>query len=98
MGENGAGKTTLAKHLNGLLKPPQGRVLVDGEHTRHVSVARLSRKVGLVFQNPDHLLSSEPDQDEVPFGTKTFGVTPEESPYHDLRTLHPLARTSCAET
>ena len=59
MGENGAGKTTLAKHLNGLLKPSQGRVLVDGEDTRKVSVAHLSRKVGLVFQNPDHLLFSE---------------------------------------
>ena len=49
MGENGAGKTTLAKHLNGLLKPSQGRVLVDGDDTRKVSVAKLSRKVGLVF-------------------------------------------------
>jgi len=43
MGENGAGKTTLAKHLNGLLKPSSGRVLVDGEDTRKKSVAALSR-------------------------------------------------------
>src|SRR5438309_4890979 len=65
MGENGAGKTTLAKHLNGLLKPSQGRVLVDGEDTRKVSVARLSRKVWLVFQNPEHLLVSKTVTDEA---------------------------------
>src|SRR2546428_13929978 len=73
MGENGAGKTTLAKHLNGLLKPSQGRVLVDGEDTRKVSVAKLSRKGGLVFQNPDHLLFSETVKEEVAFGLKNFG-------------------------
>src|SRR3989441_3563863 len=77
MGENGAGKTTLAKHLNGLLKPSQGRVLVDGEDTRKVSVAKLSRKVGLVFQNPDHLLFSETVKDEVAFGLKNFGFAPD---------------------
>src|SRR3989475_11483747 len=77
MGENGAGKTTLAKHLNGLLKPSQGRVLVDGEDTRKVSVAGLSRKVGLVFQNPDHLLFSETVKDEVAFGLKNFGFAPD---------------------
>ncbi|TMI48303.1 ATP-binding cassette domain-containing protein [Candidatus Bathyarchaeota archaeon] len=59
MGENGAGKTTLAKQLNGLLKPTLGRVTVDGDDTTKKSVAQLSRKVGIVFQNPDHLLFSE---------------------------------------
>jgi energy-coupling factor transport system ATP-binding protein len=76
MGENGAGKTTLAKHLNGLLKPSQGRVLVDDEDTTKVSVARLSRKVGLVFQNPDHLLFSETVKEEVAFGLRNFGFAP----------------------
>jgi energy-coupling factor transport system ATP-binding protein len=77
MGENGAGKTTLAKQMNGLLKPSQGRVLVDDEDTKKVSVARLARKVGLVFQNPDHLLFSETVKDEVAFGLKNFGYQPE---------------------
>jgi energy-coupling factor transport system ATP-binding protein len=75
MGENGAGKTTLAKHLNGLLKPSSGRVLVDDEDTRRTSVARLARKVGLVFQNPDHLLFSETVRAEVAFALHNFGYT-----------------------
>ena len=77
MGENGAGKTTLAKHLNGLLKPTEGKVLVDGEDTRKKSVAALSRKVGLVFQNPDHLLFSETVRDEVAFALRNFGYSNE---------------------
>ena len=77
MGENGAGKTTLAKHLNGLLKPTEGKVLVDGEDTTKKSVAALSRKVGLVFQNPDHLLFSETVRDEVAFALRNFGYSNE---------------------
>src|SRR5437016_6665871 len=98
MGENGAGKTTLAKHLNGLLKPSQGRVLVDEEDTRKVSVARLSRKVGLVFQNPDHLLFSETVKDEVAFGLKNFGFAPEVVHNQVMRTLEALGLSEYAET
>src|SRR5207244_5842059 len=98
MGENGAGKTTLAKHLNGLLKPSQGRVLVDGEDTRKVSVARLSRKVGLVFQNPDHLLFSETVKDEVAFGLKNFGFALEVVDKQVIRTLEALGLSEYAET
>jgi energy-coupling factor transport system ATP-binding protein len=73
MGQNGAGKTTLVKHFNGLLKPRKGEVLVDGVSTRDVSVAKLARKVGFVFQNPDHQLFSETVEDEVAFALKNFG-------------------------
>jgi len=73
MGQNGAGKTTLVKHMNGLLKPTRGRVLVDGIDTRRVSVARLARKVGLVFQNPDHQLFSETVEEEISFALRNFG-------------------------
>ncbi len=59
MGQNGAGKTTLVKHFNGLLKPTKGEVLVDGVSTQRSSVAQLARKVGFVFQNPDHQLFCE---------------------------------------
>ncbi|MCS7116457.1 MAG: ABC transporter ATP-binding protein [Nitrososphaerota archaeon] len=75
VGENGAGKTTLIRHINGLLKPSVGRVLVDGLDTRKVSVAELSRKVGIVFQNPDHQLFSESVEDEIKFGLRNFGFT-----------------------
>lgn len=73
MGQNGAGKTTLVKHFNGLLKPTGGRVLVDGVDTREVSVATLAKKVGFVFQNPDHQLFSETVEDEIAFALKNFG-------------------------
>ena len=73
MGQNGAGKTTLVKHFNGLLKPTKGRVLIDGVDTRQVSVAKLSRKVGLVFQNPDHQLFSETVEEEISFALRNFG-------------------------
>ncbi len=98
MGENGAGKTTLAKHLNGLLKPTIGRVLVDGEDTRKVSVAHLSRKVGLVFQNPDHLLFSETVRDEVGFALKNFGFPLEVVEKQVVRTLEALDLTEYADT
>jgi len=73
MGENGAGKTTLVKHFNGLLKPTRGRVVVDGVDVSEVSVASLSRKVGLVFQNPDDQLFSENVEEEVRFALRNFG-------------------------
>jgi len=73
MGQNGAGKTTLVKHFNGLLKPTMGEVLVDGVNTRKVSVATLARKVGFVFQNPDHQLFCETVEDEVAFALRNFG-------------------------
>lgn len=78
MGENGAGKTTLVKHFNGLLKPQEGTVLIDGIDTRKESVAKLARKVGLVFQNPDHQLFSSTVEEEVMFALKNLGFTGEE--------------------
>lgn len=79
MGENGAGKTTLVKHFNGLLKPTRGVILVDGVDTRKASVAQLSRKVGLVFQNPDYQFFSETVKDEVIFALKNFGFPEDEA-------------------
>lgn len=73
MGENGAGKTTLVKHFVGLLKPNEGRVLIDGLDTSHASVASLARKVGLVFQNPDDQLFAESVKEEIAFALRNFG-------------------------
>jgi energy-coupling factor transport system ATP-binding protein len=73
MGQNGAGKTTLVKHFNGLLKPSKGAIRVDGVETTKTSVAALSRKVGFVFQNPDHQLFSETVEEEIAFALKNFG-------------------------
>jgi len=73
MGQNGAGKTTLVKHVNGLLKPIRGTVVVDDLETTKVSVATLARKVGFVFQNADHQLFSETVEEEVSFALRNFG-------------------------
>jgi len=97
MGENGAGKTTLAKQLNGLLKPTRGRVTVDDQDTRKVSVASLARKVGLVFQNPDHLLFSETVKDEVAFALKNFGYPADVIEKQVARTLEALDLTGFAD-
>lgn len=73
MGQNGAGKTTLVKNFNGLLRPTKGTVLVDGVSTKDISVAKLARKVGFVFQNPDHQLFSETVEEEISFALRNFG-------------------------
>lgn len=77
VGENGAGKTTLVKHVTGLLKPSSGSVLVDGEETVSTSTARLSRRVGVAFQNPDHQLFSESVEEEMSFALRNFGFPPD---------------------
>lgn len=77
MGQNGAGKTTLVKHFNGLLKPTRGEVFVDGVNTKETSVATLARKVGYVFQNPDHQLFCESVEKEIAFALKNFGFDEE---------------------
>lgn len=73
VGENGAGKTTLVKHINGLLKPARGRVVVGDWDTREHSVARMAARVGFVFQNPDDQIVERTVGDEVAFGPRQLG-------------------------
>jgi energy-coupling factor transporter ATP-binding protein EcfA2 len=79
VGQNGAGKTTFAKHLNGLLRPTRGRVLVRGKDTREYRVAELAREVGLAFQNPDDQLFRSTVEEEVRFGPDNVGASPEQA-------------------
>lgn len=74
VGQNGSGKTTLLKHLNGLLHPTAGRVRVAGLDTRSTEVSDLSRHVGYVSQNPDHLLFAPRIADDVAFGPRLRGM------------------------
>lgn len=73
VGQNGAGKTTLVKHLNGLLQPTSGQVLIGDWDTTKYSVAKLASRVGYVFQNPDEQLFSKTVGTEVAFGPKNLG-------------------------
>ncbi len=73
VGENGAGKTTLVKHLNGLLKPTRGRVIVGEWDTREHTVAKMATRVGFVFQNPDDQIIERTVGDEVAFGPRQLG-------------------------
>lgn len=77
VGQNGAGKTTLVKHLNGLLQPTRGRVLIGDWDTAEYSVAKLASRVGYVFQNPDEQLFSKNVGAEVAFGPQNLGFSSE---------------------
>ena len=74
IGQNGSGKTTLVRHLNGLLRPTSGRVLVDGADAASHTVATLARSVGLVFQDPDRQIFSPSVRGEVEFGARNIGL------------------------
>lgn len=78
IGQNGSGKTTLVKHFNGLLKPTEGRVLVDGKDTREYKMKELVSKVGYVFQNPTHQLFNTTIEEEIAFGLKNLGLPEDE--------------------
>jgi energy-coupling factor transport system ATP-binding protein len=73
VGQNGSGKSTLVRHFNGLLRPTEGRVLIDGEDTAGRRVAALAAVVGLAFQDPDRQIFAGRVQAEVEFGPRNLG-------------------------
>ena len=80
VGHTGSGKSTLVQHLNGLLKPSSGKVLVDGEdmNGEGVDKRRIRQKVGLVFQYPEYQLFEETVAKDIAFGPKNQGLSEEE--------------------
>lgn len=74
IGRNGSGKTTLAKHLNGLIRPTQGTVTVDGLDASKHSVGEMAAHVGFVFQNPDHQIFCSTIKEEIAFGPTALGL------------------------
>lgn len=79
IGTNGSGKSTLARHLNALLIPTEGELIVEGMRTSDASrVWDIRQKVGMVFQNPDNQLVAAVVEEDVAFGPENLGVPPEE--------------------
>ncbi|MBO1680600.1 energy-coupling factor transporter ATPase [Bittarella massiliensis (ex Durand et al. 2017)] len=78
LGHNGCGKSTLAKHLNGILLPTEGTVLVEGIDTRDDErIFDIRQKVGMVFQNPDNQIVATIVEEDVAFAPENLGVAPE---------------------
>jgi len=76
LGPNGAGKTTFALHLNGVLTPTAGSVRVGGLDPRD-DIREIRRRVGIVFQDPDDQLFMPTVGEDVAFGPRNLGLSPE---------------------
>lgn len=75
LGHNGSGKSTLAKHMNAILVPDEGRVLINGIDTADEErVLDVRRCVGMVFQNPDNQIVANVVEEDVAFGPENLGV------------------------
>ena len=72
VGQNGSGKTTLVRHFNGLLRPTSGSVSLFGEPTQKLTVSQMSRRVGYVFQNPNHQIFCSTVREELSVAPKNF--------------------------
>ncbi len=81
LGHNGSGKSTLAKHMNAILLPTSGKVIVDGIDTADESrLFELRQQAGMVFQNPDNQIVSSVVEEDVAFALENLGV-----PYEEMR-------------
>ncbi len=80
IGHTGSGKSTLVTHLNGLMKPTSGKVLIDGEDIwkNPKEIKKIRSKVGLVFQYPEYQLFEETVFEDIAFGPKNLGVEGEQ--------------------
>ena len=91
IGHTGSGKSTLVQHLNGLMKPYSGTVLVDGMDTgaKETDLREVRRRVGLVFQYPEHQLFEETVRKDVAFGPRNLGC--------DEAEIEQRVRDACAQ-
>jgi len=77
LGHNGSGKSTLAKHINALLLPSEGTVVVENMDTQiEENVWNIRQKAGMVFQNPDNQLVATLVEEDVAFGPENQGIEP----------------------
>lgn len=79
LGHNGSGKSTIAKHMNAILLPSEGTVIIDGlDTTKEENLWEIRAKAGMVFQNPDNQLVATIVEEDVAFGPENLGVEPTE--------------------
>ncbi len=79
LGHNGSGKSTLAKHINAILYPTEGTLLVDGKDTsKEENLWAIRQEAGMVFQNPDNQIIGQVVEEDVGFGPENLGVPTEE--------------------
>ena len=80
IGHTGSGKSTLIQHLNGLLKPTEGKIIVDGIDItdKKVKLTNIRKNIGLVFQYPEYQLFEETIEKDIEFGPKNLGLSEEE--------------------
>ncbi len=77
IGHTGSGKSTLVQHLNGLIKPTSGKIIIDGIDIteKTVKLSDIRRRVGLVFQYPEHQLFEETVYKDIAFGPRNLGLS-----------------------
>lgn len=78
LGANGSGKTTFLKILNGLLKPAEGEIFIEGENIKSINKDMLFRKICTCFQNPDDQLFSATVGEDIAFGPQNMGLKKDE--------------------
>ncbi len=88
IGHTGSGKSTLIQHLNGILKPTGGRVIINGIDTRQKNLKELRRQVGIVFQYPEHQLFEDTVKKDISFGLLKQGLSEEEALQRVISALH----------
>ena len=79
LGHNGSGKSTFAKHINALIKPTEGTIIVDGYDTANDEfIWNIRQSAGMVFQNPDNQIVATVVEEDVAFGPENIGIEPKE--------------------
>lgn len=80
IGHTGSGKSTLIQHINGLLKPHSGKIIIDGTDItqKNINLNFIRKKVGLVFQYPEYQLFEETIEKDIAFGPKNLGLSNDE--------------------